>query len=333
MLLDGDLRIVSASRSFCKQFQPGNPQVNGALLAKLGDGEWNVPQLRSLLELALDDGPEIEGYRMDLVRPDELTRNLLLNAQKVAFEGEQKNRVLLTIDDITYALLASRQKDELLREKDDLLREKDDMLRERRILLEEVQHRIANSLQIIASILMLKARGVQSAESRQHLEDAHQRVISIATIQDHLRVGLENVEIRPYLIKLCGSLSASMIQETRPVALTVLADESTINPRDAVSIGLVVTELVINALKHAFPDNRKGAIIVSYRQNDSSWTLAVEDDGVGMPKDAKPNKGLGTTLVAALAGQLEAEVVNEPRDVGLRIAMVHAGVGYPHSKA
>ncbi len=183
LLLDGDLRIVSASRSFCKQFQPGNPQVNGALLAKLGDGEWNVPQLRSLLELALDDGPEIEGYRMDLVRPDELTRNLLLNAQKVAFEGEQKNRVLLTIDDITYALLATRQKDELLREKDDLLREKDDMLRERRILLEEVQHRIANSLQIIASILMLKARGVQSAESRQHLEDAHQRVISIATIQ------------------------------------------------------------------------------------------------------------------------------------------------------
>ena len=230
--------------------------------------------------------------------------------------GEQRNWVLLTIQDITDARLAEQQKDALLREKDDLLRE-------RRILIEEVQHRIANSLQIIASILMLKARAVQSEESRRHLEDAHQRVISVAAIQEQLRVGLEDVAVHPYLTKLCESLSASMIQGSRPIMLAVEADGSTVNPRDAVSIGLVVTELVINALKHAFGHHQKGTIIVSYRRNGHGWTLAVQDDGVGLPSVFTMNTGLGTSLVAALAGQLRCSVVRKATAPGLQVSLVH----------
>ena len=313
------------SRSFKTQFEAKGDATNGRRLSELGVGEWGTPQLKCLLELALDGGPEIDDYQMDLVRPDIETRKLVLNAQKVAFEGDQKNRVLLTITDTTEIVLASRRNDELLRAKDDLLRE-------RKILLEEMQHRIANSLQIIASILMMKARSVQSAETRTHLEDAHERVMSIATIQQYLRIGVEDVEICPYLIKLCASLGASMIQKSRLISLRVEADNVTINSRDAVSLGLVVTELVINALKHAFPDNRTGKIVVSYRQTEAGWTLAVEDDGVGMP--ATPAKsGLGSSLVAALAGQLSAEVVKTEIPVGLRVSVVHTGTGHPHSVA
>ena len=93
------------------------------------------------------------------------------------------------------------------------------------MLLQELQHRVANSLQIIASILLLKARTVQSAEIRLHLEDAHQRVMSVATVQQHLQAsGLnERIEIGPYLSKLCDSLAKSMIGDRRPLSLKVQA--------------------------------------------------------------------------------------------------------------
>src|SRR4029079_13829347 len=88
-----------------------------------------------------------------------------------------------------------------------------ELLREKEVLLEEMRHRVANSLQIIASILLLKARAVQSEETRQHLQDAHQRVMSVATVQEQLRgTGLgDRIEIGPYLTRLCDSLAKSMI--------------------------------------------------------------------------------------------------------------------------
>ena len=131
-----------------------------------------------------------------------------------------------------------------------------------------MQHRVANSLQIIASILLIKARTVQSEETRSQLEDAHRRVLSIAAVQQHLHLSGRNepIEIANYLTKLCETLAESMIGDSRPISLKVQADAGTAPSRDAVSIGLVVTELVMNALKHAFPvDKPDAAILVSYR--------------------------------------------------------------------
>ena len=88
-----------------------------------------------------------------------------------------------------------------------------------------MQHRVANSLQIIASILLLKARTVQSEEIRLHLHDAHQRVMSVATVQQQLQAsGLnESIEIGPYLSKLCDSLAKSMVGDRRPISIKVQA--------------------------------------------------------------------------------------------------------------
>jgi two-component sensor histidine kinase len=77
----------------------------------------------------------------------------------------------------------------------------------------------------------------------------------------------------------------------------------------SVSLGLIVTELVINALKHAFPDNRNGKIVVDYHTNGAAWTLSVVDNGIGMPKGAEtPKAGLGTSIVRALTQQLQAHI-------------------------
>jgi chemotaxis protein methyltransferase CheR len=212
------------------------------------------------------------------------------------------------------------------REKEALLERSEELLRQKQILLQEMQHRVANSLQIIASILILKARGVASEETRRHLRDAHQRVISVAEVQTHLHAtdGIDRIDVRAYLSKLCSSLSCSMIREGQPVTIVVDADEGTIESGKAVSLGLIVTELVINSIKYAFPrDKADGHILVSYRLEDGGWSLAVGDNGVG--KKPKPtgvtSGGLGTAIVQALAKQLDARLIEASDAAGMSVTL------------
>jgi two-component sensor histidine kinase len=202
------------------------------------------------------------------------------------------------------------------------------LLRQKDVLLRELEHRVANSLQIIASILMLKARTVTSEETRQHLQDAHQRVMALAAVQGHLH-GSERhdlIEVGPYLSRLCESLAASMIGDRRPISLKVLVNGGRAESAEAVSLGLIVTELVINALKHAFPiDTQDGRVVVSYEIDGADWKLAVSDNGIGKPDAAAASAkgGLGTALVKALAQDLDAkvEVVSGPG--GVNVSVTH----------
>jgi two-component sensor histidine kinase len=196
------------------------------------------------------------------------------------------------------------------------------MLKERAVLLQELQHRVANSLQIIASVLMQNARKVQSDESRSHLFDAHQRVMSVAAMQQQLAASqVGDVELRPYFKALCDSIGASMIRDHNQLSLDVNVDDS-VTPADvSVSLGLIVTELVINALKHAFPDDRKGKIDVNYHSQQSNWTLSVRDNGVGMPAHTSAKPGLGTSIVQALAAQLQASVTIADANPGTAVSI------------
>ena len=90
------------------------------------------------------------------------------------------------------------------------------------------------------------------------------------------------------------------------------------------SLGLIVTELVINALKHAFPDDRPGKIVIDYSFHGPNWNLSVYDDGVGMPTVAR--KGLGTSIVQALARQLSASVETSPQHPGAQVSIQHTQV-------
>jgi two-component sensor histidine kinase len=194
------------------------------------------------------------------------------------------------------------------------------------MLMQEVQHRVANSLQIIASVLMQSARNVQSEEARTHLHDARHRVMSIATVQQQLAASAEgDVLLGPYFSQLCESLGASMIRDPDKQAIGVATDDSRVAADVSVSLGLIVTELVINALKHAFPEGRGGKIMVDYRSKLPNWTLSVSDDGAGMPSKAAPAKpGLGTSIVEALAGQLHATVLVSSANPGTTISIVHS---------
>ena len=210
-----------------------------------------------------------------------------------------------------------------------LLRQTEELLRQKEVLLQEMQHRVANSLHIIASILLLKARSVSSEETQLHLVDAHRRIMAVAAVQEQLhgaRQG-DQVEMRPYLSKLCESLASSLTGDTRPVTLRPLVDDGTVLSTTAVSIGLVVAELFINALKHAFPGDRNDCqVTVSFDVNGSDWKLVVSDNGIGkaIGTTATTGGGLGSSLIKALAHQLDAKVdiVSSPK--GRSVAVTHA---------
>jgi PAS domain S-box-containing protein len=324
LMLDGEFCAIAASRSFYQKFHVSDQDVIGKSIFKLIDAELNLPALRNLLTSVATTHEVVEGFEAVATFPGLGERSLILNAREVFDESADRRTILLAFEDVTERRAIEDEKAALLRQTEELLLQKD-------VLLQEIQHRVANSLQIIASILMMKARLVTSAETREHLEDAHRRVMSVATVQQHISAAgrAHLIEIRPYLVNLCESLAASMIGDRAEIALKVHSDDSTVLSAYAVSLGLIVTELVINALKHAFPKDHPNAnVLVSYQTSGATWSLAVSDNGVGKPADTTPPRkgGLGTSLVTALAQQLDAQVesVNSPN--GLKISVVGATV-------
>ncbi len=175
----------------------------------------------------------------------------------------------------------------------------------------------------------MKARTVQSEETRAHLQDAHKRVISIAAVQKQLHAsGADgSIEIKPYLTRLCDTLAISMIGDSRPISLQVVGGGGLATSRQAESLGLIVTELVMNALKHAFPlEKAEGRITVAYDRVGTSWKLSVADDGIGKPRGGfvQGKSGLGTGIVKALSQQLEAQIATEAGPAGTTVSITHA---------
>jgi two-component sensor histidine kinase/PAS domain-containing protein len=315
LVLDKELRVIAASRFFYSAFKVRPEDTQGRLLYALGDGQWDIPKLRVLLEKIIPEQGVMEGYEVEHQFPDLGQRTMCLNARQVFYEGGANTTILLGMEDVTERRILEREKDELLRQQE--------------VLLEELQHRIANSLQIIASIILMNARTVQSEETRLHLHDAHKRVMSIAAVQKQLHAAgaSGSIEIVPYLTKLCETLAISMIGDSRPIALTVAGEGGRATSRQAESLGLIVTELVMNALKHAFPEQKAARrITVAYDIDGTNWKLSVSDNGIGKPDGtfASEKTGLGTGIVKALSHQLDAQVETLAGPDGTTVSITHA---------
>jgi two-component sensor histidine kinase/PAS domain-containing protein len=316
LVLDQELRVVTANRAFHQTFRMNRQDIQGRPVYGLGDGQWDIPELRLLLEDVAPQHAVMEAYEVEQDFPIIGRRSMLLNAREVFSQRNPRNLILLTFEDVTDRRAAECEISKLLQQKE--------------TLLQEMQHRVANSLQIIASILLLKARTVQSEETRLHLRDAHQRVMSLAAVQQQLLTSShgERIEIGPYLSRLCETLVASMTEDSRPISLKVHVERGMASSTEAFSIGLIVTELVINTFKHAFVDDRAaGLIVVAYKATETSWQLAVSDNGIGTPegnlKLDKPTSGLGTIIVEALAKQLDARVEIWRNPKGTTVSITH----------
>ncbi|MBV1690414.1 sensor histidine kinase [Novosphingobium sp. G106] len=308
VLLDAAFVVSAASATFCRAFGLDPDAVMGTELFALGGGEWNLTRLRSLLDATLSGDAAIDAYELELVRGANV-QHLILNVQRLDYGETDEVCLVLAVSDVTAVRAAERHKDALVRDN--------------QVLLKELQHRVANSLQIIASVLMQSARKVQSDEARIHLNDAHHRVLSIAMLQKQLaETATGDVALRPYFTDLCRTIGASMIADPARIRIVATVSDTVAKAEESVSLGLIVTELIINSLKHAFPEEVKsGNIAVNYSSDGLAWTLTVSDDGVGRPD--KPLLGLGTGIVEALAKQLQASVKMENANPGTLVSVIH----------
>jgi two-component system, sensor histidine kinase PdtaS len=200
----------------------------------------------------------------------------------------------------------------------------DDIAKRYAILLREGDHRIKNSLQIVSSLLSLQASREENPHAREALRSAAGRVQSVARMHDALQAGEgeDSVDLGAVLENMCGSLQAmggaalgvEVRVETQPCHAPVAI---------ARSVGLAINELVVNALRHAFPDGRPGSILVKLTCDEGRLCVLVADDGVGLPADHAKGRGYGMKLVRMMVGQINGVLYVDTDDgAGTRITIV-----------
>jgi len=322
LVLDDSLHLLAASRCFYEVYGEDPARALGRSLFELSDGQWDIPGLRQLLLAVLPEHSGLEGFEFEADFTKFGKRTIQLNALPLREKGDRSKMVLVAIKDITERRVAELEKQRLLEHTEELLEQQ-------KTLLREMQHRIANSLQIIASILLLKAGSVTSEETKKELRAAHQRVMSVAAVQGHLQAsdGIEQIEMGPYLTKLATGLASSMVGPKQHIDIKVVTDSGTLPTSHAVSIGLIATELIMNAVKYAFPKPRASARIrVTFEKAGTDWKLSVSDNGIGrrLSEDPSTSTGLGTALIAALAKQLDALVSETSTMKGLTVEVTRA---------
>ncbi|MES2986443.1 MAG: sensor histidine kinase [Pseudomonadota bacterium] len=193
---------------------------------------------------------------------------------------------------------------------------------ERDLFLEEFDHRVKNNFTLVASLLDMQRRRAGEGETADALGAALSRVESIARAHRHLYRGSDTavgtVDMASYLNELCSALSEALFLRGA-ITLDCHSDHAAI-PRDrAVSIGLVINELVTNAVKHAFPGRDEGRIHARFEAVENGWRLTVSDDGNGMPAETRAQGrqgGMGQRLIEAFARQAHGTVKTESSPEG-----------------
>jgi two-component sensor histidine kinase len=194
-------------------------------------------------------------------------------------------------------------------------------------MLQEVNHRVANSLQLVSSFVHLQSRALQDEGARAALADTQRRIAAIAQVHKFLyrsdNVGI--VDMADYLSALVEELSGTWSTPTAPRTISLTAEPTLVPTDKAVSIGIIVTELVTNACKYAYPEGG-GEVRVAFRGTDAhELCLTVEDDGRGMTGDtakgAAQGTGIGTKLIQAMAASLRATIGYEDTRPGVRATL------------
>jgi chemotaxis protein methyltransferase CheR len=235
---------------------------------------------------------------------------MLLNARMVRHPGNETEQILVAIEDITERVRLGRE---------------EAVGRERiALLLQELTHRVKNSLQLIAAMVRIESRSHKSGEGRAALERVSHRIAALAQLYSMLSKTntVEAVDAATYLDELCRDLIASVQREgdMSIVLKTDIASELLSTDR-AIPIGLIVNELVANAVKYAFPYETKGTVMVTLKRAPGELRLTVADDGHGVdPRRA--DSGVGGRLVEGFAQQLGGQVERESDSRGTTVHLI-----------
>jgi len=195
------------------------------------------------------------------------------------------------------------------------------------VLLSEVNHRVANSLQLVSAFVHMQARSVSNEDAKAALADTQRRIAAIAQVHRRLYTAdsVNRVDMADYLRALLAELEEAWSTDEAPRTLTLDAEPLTLGTDKAVAVGVIVNELVSNACKYAYPPTAPGEVRVALKAQDDKFLLRIEDDGRGMPVDGVvKGTGLGSKLVGAMATTLKASLDYETTDRGVRVTLVAA---------
>lgn len=193
------------------------------------------------------------------------------------------------------------------------------------MLLAEVNHRIANSLGLVGALIRMQSSVTKDQVAIDALQETQMRINAIASVHRRLYTNRQvgTVQVDEYLGSLLTELEASMRDDNRPHRVVLTAHPVNLATDKVITLGLIVSELVTNAFKYAYPDGSPGEINVIVEQEDDVLRLTVEDAGQGFtPSGPAKGTGLGTKILTAMAGSLKSELVYDPEHRGTRAILV-----------
>ncbi len=310
LVVEPDLTIRFANRSFYDTFAVAPEHTVGLKLYEIGNGQWDIPKLRTTLETIISGQKTIEAFEVENFSPSIGRRIIAFNARKVYRPDNKTQQILLAIEDVT--------------ERARLEREHAAAHKRIGMLLQELTHRVKNSLQFIASMVMLEARSNDSGEAKAALERVSHRITALGQLYSKLSKAdtVEAVDAATYLDELCRDLIASVHREG-PTSIVLKTDiESELLSTDrAIPIGLIVNELVTNVVKYGFPGEAKGTVTVTLKRVPGELRLTVADNGQGLdPRRA--DSGLGRKLVDGFAQQLGGQVERKSDSQGTTVHLI-----------
>jgi len=304
-IVDGDYRYVQANAAFCKMLGYAEPEL-ASLTFKDVTHPDHVKQDEAFIERLLRG--DIPVYRTEkrYIRKDQ---QVVWGSTVATVIRDKQGRALyylVMVQDIT----ERKRTEQAIRAS----------LEEKTVLLKEVHHRVKNNLQIVVSLLNLQAVRVKNPAALDTLQETGNRVRSMALLHETLyrSQNLAHVNFASYIESICSHLFHSYGPKAARVKLEQRMEEVSIDLDQAVACGLIINELVSNALKHAFPEGRAGRITVELQTAaQEQVVLRVADDGVGLPArlDVRQTETLGHQLVFMLAEKLRG-AVEVTRDQG-----------------
>ncbi|MGA2127132.1 MAG: histidine kinase dimerization/phosphoacceptor domain -containing protein [Xanthobacteraceae bacterium] len=309
LVLDSDLTVGFANRSFCDTFAVAPRDAIGRKFYELGDGQWNIPALRTALTAIISGGKPIDAFEVEQIFPSIGRRVMALNARKV-HSGREIRQILVAIEDVTERARLEREH-AIAGERIELL-------------LQEVTHRVKNSLQIIAAMVSIEARIHRSGEGKAALERVSHRINALGHLYSKLSEAdtIEAVDAATYLDELCRDLIASVNREGGKSVALETDIESDLLPTDrAIPLGLIVNELVTNAVKYAFPGDTTGTVLVTLKRAPGELRLTVADNGRGVDPQ-RADSGLGGRLVEGFAQQLGGQLQRESHSQGTTVRLI-----------
>lgn len=274
----------------------------------------DLAHVRLAIADAVDAEEDHAAVNIDyrIVLPDGETRWLNTRGEVLLEHGRPSRFVGVSID-----LTHSKQREEFLQR---TLDERDKLLEQKENLLGDVNHRVKNSLQLVSSILRIEARSTHDENVRGSLEQASRRVHAVSSVHEliYQSQNVTHVDIGEYTPKLVHFLAESIGHGASNIETVAHADSVVLPTDTAISLALLINELVTNAHKHAFAGRDKGRVEVGLRHDGDTLRLSVVDNGIGSSGKAS-GSGLGTTIVAGIVGQLGATMTKEATERGYSV--------------